>query len=497
MALPAIGKATANLARTISAPAVQPVSGAISTLRNPAAAMDLPPILSAAGGFVQDASSGLFLPRGLSGGSSEESKATQTKLQHIDNNTEKTQDALGDGLPAMIAILSRIEANTRGPSEEDLMEAKRKKAAQKKEDKDGEKAERDSKTTASGTLSSIIDTIGDVVTGRALGRLATAGLAGGAGALGKKPKATTAKGKVKTPKVAGARRAAMKGMGKTLLKGAGKVAGPLAVITGAALSIEAGLREGLRDDKPDRSALRTVFDVKDRIGAALISSLSLGLVEEEDAFNFMQVATDFLFNFGNSVIKFFKETDWGELWTKVKTKATEMLTSVATSVMGSMTEFFTGEDSGFRMLFDKVAPVVKSLFDDSMFYIQQGIALAVNGLVAIKSSIMKFIFLKIAGFGKMIENLGVEMGFLGGPVVSLGRSISEFGNERAGRFHDKLQIAEGKSEQIRALKPPSERESSAGAQGVSVVDASSTSISTTQMSGAKPPVTPEPAAFGE
>lgn len=179
MALPQLGKATTNLARTLSAPAIQPVSGAISTLRNPMSAMDLPPILSAAGGFVQDASSGLFLPRRLSGQSVNK---TENKLESIEKNTDETQETLGDGIPAMVKILSRIEANTRGPSEEDIMEARRRSAllAAKSD------AARSSESGGSGILSSVLDTIGDFALGRGL-----MGMAGG------KPSKDDPKGKPK------------------------------------------------------------------------------------------------------------------------------------------------------------------------------------------------------------------------------------------------------------------------------------------------------------
>ena len=113
--LPQIGRAGSTFARTISAPAMQPIQTTMSTLRNPVASMDLPPIMSALGGLAQDAAGGMLGTR---------RKKPEEALSDIEVNTNETNDTISDNIPTMIKILSDIEDNTRPQSAFDLEETK-------------------------------------------------------------------------------------------------------------------------------------------------------------------------------------------------------------------------------------------------------------------------------------------------------------------------------------------------------------------------------------
>ena len=145
MPLPRIGTATANLARTVTAPAVAPISQAVGVLRNPIQAMDLPPAIGVAGQFARDVTGGGMpsFARAFEG----VMRKSENKLDSVAQNTQSTaagvvgvlgstasmETYLQAGFESMVELLGEIERNTRGPSEEEIMESKRdKNAAQAK-----------------------------------------------------------------------------------------------------------------------------------------------------------------------------------------------------------------------------------------------------------------------------------------------------------------------------------------------------------------------------
>ena len=465
--LPRIGTATANLARTMAAPAVAPISSAISAVRNPMAAMDLPPVMAAAGGFARDASQmgQLSLPfgdRGMSG------KKTGQQLDDIETNTDKTSEMLSDGIPTMVALLARIESNTRGPSEEEIMESKNKKG--------GPKAKKKGKGVAAGEDGGgddfgLLDALGTVYLGKRFMGIITrikgffGRIFGKNGFFGRvldflRPSNLMKKiDKKMLMKV-------IKGGTVGLVKKI--VAIPLAIFHGVA-----GFLKEITDPEAEGGPFRRTLTALLVGVTEALDGFLLGLLPSETINEFIRSAI-------GSIADWWETQDFKELWREwVPTMgdlaeglgdATEWLGTLFMDIINSVkkmvTDYFTtGGGVGFGRAWDSIEKA-----DQEAAANRTGIYAATDAVAAGRDYIDS-----IPGkVGNFFSDL------FSNPATTAGLQAVAGAPMGLGAVPPMIIVA-----------PPPQ---GSGGGNTTVIDQSQT---TTQMSGAKPPVTPEPAAFGE
>lgn len=426
MPLPRIGTATANLARTVTAPAVAPISQAVGVLRNPIQAMDLPPAIGVAGKFARDVTGGGMpsFARAFEG----VMRKSENKLDSVAQNTQSTaagvvgvlgstasmETYLQAGFESMVELLGEIERNTRGPSEEEIMESKRDKNAAQAKGAGAKVAEPEAEGLFDFSLGEVISGLLTFsLGGKIVGLITT--LVGSIVSLAWKAMKFVFNPKKLLSSVFDLLKPS------NLSKVVGKLARPFMgnvgqiIFTGIRQFIKSFIIVPVAIYQFLEGFLREMFaDSDDGFWTKVFKGISSGLIEIFDTFTLGIMGDENkqkLIAFGHKLVDGFMEWwqnfDFMEFWDSLPS-FDEMVTSLNNFLGGE--ELLAKFDTWLRGKLDQMMKDLESYFTEGEGVgIAKAIKFMADGIAGLWEGAVNSLFGKIAGIGRTIQEFAVGM----------------------------------------------------------------------------------------